>query len=351
MATRTFDLLTPHVIVSAVEQAYGLSLDGTLTAYPSYVNRVYGLRAVDGRELIVKFYRPGRWSRDCILDEHRFLADCARAEVPVVAPLDLAGGESLGELVVEDEDGGFFFAVFPKMGGRNFDAEAEGDWRRLGSILGRLHLVGSRARADARPVCGPLTLTKPLYEGLLAEGLVHPDLSDEFESICASVLEPLGPVFASLGTQRIHGDCHRGNILDRPGEGLLLIDFDDMMTGPAIQDLWLLLPDHADKCRRELGLLVEGYEAFLPLDPREPPLIEGLRFMRMVYFLGWRARQRNDRWFRESFPDWGSKAFWTTELEDLRDQAELALQASPLSVLPPPCGEEGEDEAIAPWES
>ena len=101
-----------------------------------------------------------------------------------------------------------------------------------------------------------------------------------------------------------------------------------MMRGPAVQDLWLLLPDHAERCRRELGLLVEGYESFLAFDRRELELIEGLRFMRMVYFLAWRSKQRDDLWFRESFPDWGGKAFWETELEDLRDQAELVLQGS-----------------------
>ena len=211
------------------------------------------------------------------------------------------------------------------MGGRNFDAEADEDWLRLGAVLGRLHAVGGIREAPFRLRCDPIGLTRPLLHGLLDEGLVHPDLAGDFEELCAGVIDSLAPRFESLLFRRIHGDCHRGNILDRPGSGLLIIDFDDMMTGPAVQDLWLLLPDHAAECRRELGLLVEGYEAFLPFDRRELELVEGLRFMRMVYFLAWRSKQRNDTWFRESFPDWGNKAFWTTEIEDLRDQAELVL--------------------------
>jgi Ser/Thr protein kinase RdoA (MazF antagonist) len=264
---------------------------------------------------------------DCILDEHLFLRDCGDAELPVAVPLELRGGESLGELILEDEEGEypFLFALFPKMGGRNFDAEADEDWLRLGAVLGRLHAVGCKRDAPSRMRCDPVNLTKALLGGLLDEDLVHPELIAEFEDLCLGVIDFLAPRFEGLAFRRIHGDCHRGNILDRPGSGLLIIDFDDMMTGPAVQDLWLLLPDHAAKCRRELGLLVEGYEAFLPFDRQELELVEGLRFMRMVYFLAWRSRQRNDKWFRESFPDWGNKAFWTTELEDLRDQAELVL--------------------------
>lgn len=323
----SFDNLSPDSIAAAVEGSLGLGTDGMISAYPSYVNRVYGMRVDDGTEIVAKFYRPGRWNRKGILDEHSFLRDCAEAELPVAVPMALEGGDSLGELVLEDETGesSFLFALFPKKGGRNFDAEADDDWLRLGAVLGRLHAVGGLRAAPSRLRCDPLSLTLPMLRGLLGEGLVHPEMAAEFETLCSGIIDFLAPKFEGLAFRRIHGDCHRGNILDRPGSGLLIIDFDDMMTGPAVQDLWLLLPDHAAQCRRELGLLVEGYEAFLPFDRRELELVEGLRFMRMVYFLAWRSRQRNDRWFRESFPDWGNKAFWTTELEDLRDQAELVM--------------------------
>jgi len=328
----SYDLLSPDAISAAVEGSLGIGSDGTLSAYPSYVNRVYGLRLDDDREIVVKFYRPGRWSRACILEEHRFIADAAEAELPVATPLALEGGDTLGELILEDEaeESAFYFAIFPKMGGRNFDAEADDDWLRLGAVLGRLHAVGGLRKAPKRLVCSPESLTAVQLQELFDQGLVHPEVALELREICARVIDFLAPRFAGLATRRINGDCHRGNILDRlggsqGGEGLYIIDFDDMMTGPAVQDLWLLLPDHAEKCRRELGLLVEGYETFLPFDGRELALIEGLRFMRMVYFLAWRARQRHDKWFRESFPDWGNKAFWLTELEDLRDQAERVL--------------------------
>jgi Ser/Thr protein kinase RdoA (MazF antagonist) len=347
----SFDLLSPDAISAAVEGSLGMGVDGTISAYSSYVNRVYGLRLDDGREIVAKFYRPGRWTREAILDEHRFIADAAGAELPVAVPIALSSGDTLGELILEDDSGesAFNFALFPKMGGRNFDAEADEDWLRLGALLGRLHAVGGQRSAPSRLVCRPESLTAPQLEELLSQDLVHPEAAPELETLCREVVSRFGPRFEGLAMRRIHGDCHRGNILDRLTEGLYVIDFDDMMTGPAVQDLWLLLPDHADKCRRELALLVEGYENFLPFDRRELELIEGLRFMRMLYFLAWRARQRHDKWFRESFPDWGTKAFWMSELDDLRDQAELALGDSGMALLGGE-EEEDEDEDFASWE-
>lgn len=326
-----FDLLGPEAVVEAAEAALeGIRLDGTVNTYPSYVNRVYGLKSEEGAEFVAKFYRPARWGRAAILEEHRFLEDCASSEIPVVRPLALAGGGSLGEAVLEDDEGNehpFLFALFPKMAGRNFDAEADEDWLRLGSLLGRLHSVGRLRSAPHRLRCSPRELTLPQLRYLLDAKLVHPELRDVFEELCAGLLSEIEPLFEGIPLRRIHGDCHRGNILDRSAAGLLVIDFDDMMMGPAAQDIWLLLPDHADACRRELGLLVEGYESFLPFDRRELILVEPLRFMRIIHFLAWRARQRDDLWFRASFPDWGNQAFWIKELEDLGDQARIVRAA------------------------
>jgi len=330
----SFDSLSPELAAQAVEEAYGLDLDGPVEIYPSYVNRVYGLREEEGRGFVAKFYRPGRWKREAILDEHRFMADCAAAELPVAVPLPDSDGETLAELSLEVDspDGkpgteeSYLFALFPKMGGRNFDAESDEDWLRLGSIVGRLHAVGRQGSAPNRLTLTP-ELTQSYVAGLLSSGLVHPDCRTEFEELAREGLELAAPRFEGLRLQRIHGDLHRGNILDRPGSGLLLIDFDDMMTGPAIQDLWLLLPGRASESAREIGLLSEGYEEFSAIDSREYGLIEPLRLMRMLYFLAWRASQRSDYWFKREFPDWGGKAFWIQEVEDLRDQVGVLRQA------------------------
>jgi Ser/Thr protein kinase RdoA (MazF antagonist) len=202
-------------------------------------------------------------------------------------------------------------------------------------VVARCHAVGRRRTAAHRAVCLPETLTAGFVAGLLESGLVHPDLRGEFAAVCTEALELITPLFKGVFLQRVHGDCHRGNILDRPGTGLLIIDFDDMMNAPPVQDLWLLLPDRAPDCRREIALLIEGYERFLGFDPSTLVLIEPLRLMRMIYFLAWRSHQRHDHWFARAFPDWGGRAFWIRETEDLREQlsaVEESLEAGPLPV-------------------
>jgi Ser/Thr protein kinase RdoA (MazF antagonist) len=315
--TGSFDALSPQAAISAVEHAYGRRLDATMESYPSYVNRVYGLRTEDGERLVVKFYRPGRWQAQAILEEHRFILDCADDEIPVIPPLPGLDGQTL------QETGVFRFALFPRVGGRDFEPEADDDLLRLGGLLGRCQAVGARRQAVARVRCRPDTLTAGFVRELLEEAQVHTSCAAELEDICSVTLRLITPLFEGVPLTRIHGDCHRGNIINRPGQGLAIIDFDDMMSGPAVQDIWLMLPGYASESRRELELLLEGYERFTPFDRGTLRLIEPLRFMRMIYFLAWRARQREDYWFRASFPDWGTKAFWITETEDLKVQAEV----------------------------
>ncbi len=315
-----FDRLPPDLVIAAVESFFDMRLDGMVTPYASYVNRVYGIRSDDGGEFVVKFYRPDRWTDEAILDEHQFLRDLSAAEVPVVAPLEDGDGDTLFGVDTED-DLSFSFALFPKRGGRGFDAESDEEWVRLGSLVGRVHLVGELRDAPSRYVVDPFRWTLPFVQELVKEKVVHPDLSEELLEITSAALERAAPLVSGLQHLRIHGDCHRGNILDRSGEGLLLIDFDDMMTGPAVQDQWLLLPDHADNCRREITMLLDGYEQFRPFDRREIDAVEALRFMRMVHFLAWRSRQRHDHWFSRDFPEWGNHAFWVKEVEDLREQS------------------------------
>lgn len=334
MLAGSFQLLSPGLALQSVDDVYGLELDGTLDAYPSYVNRVYGIRGEDGERFVVKFYRPGRWSREAVLDEHRFLLDCAEAEIPVIAPIRGSDGETLHAVIAtadgnaaeargRDDTQTFLFALFPRTGGRSFEPENDTDLERLGALLGRCHAVSAQRDAPNRVVCAPAPLTASFVEELMADGLVYADSREEFAGICAETLERISPLFEGMPRRRLHGDCHRGNIIDRPGSGLVLIDFDDMMSGPPVQDLWLVLPGYAADSRRELELLLDGYEKFAPFDRESLRLIEPLRFMRMIYFLAWRARQRDDYWFRESFPDWGSKTFWIKELEDLRQQASV----------------------------
>ena len=316
----SFEELSPALAIEAVEEAFGLRLDGTLSVFSSYVNRVYGLRSDEGEGFVVKFYRPGRWSSEAILEEHGFIAECAKAEIPVVPPLPDLGGCTLASLELETDSGSSLwnFALFPKRGGRSFDAEGDEDWRRLGSIAGRIHAVGAK-----RPFSHRLRMNSTLaasWVSLLAP-LVNKEFRADFAEIVEGTLGRISPRLDDFAQQRIHGDLHRGNILDRPGDGLLVIDLDDAMMGPPVHDLWLLLPGRLEECRRELSLLLEGYSDFAALEEGSVAFIEALRFFRMLHFLAWRSRQRDDAWFKRDFPDWGSRAFWIAEIEDLREHA------------------------------
>jgi Ser/Thr protein kinase RdoA (MazF antagonist) len=309
----SYEQLTPDELLNAVESATGLAMTGLTVALPSYINRVYELRAKDGTKLIAKFYRPGRWSKEVIMDEHRFALDCMESELPVVAPLELTTGETLGQ------HGDFLFALYPKRAGRQLEITSDGDWGRIGSLVGRLHICGEKRPAPNRIVIDPRLSALHDVEFLCAQ-VIPERFRAQYRGIAGMIIEQSSPVFESAERIRLHGDCHRGNILDRLDEGLLLIDFDDMAMGPPVQDLWLLLPDRPAACGREIDLFLEGYERFRKFDRMSLRCIEPLRAMRMIYFLAWVSRQANDAIFKRNFPDWGIDSFWQREIGDLREQ-------------------------------
>lgn len=312
-----FSSLTPDVLLTAVENEVGERLTGLTSPLPSYINRVYELLAFSGKRYVVKFYRPGRWKKEAIEEEHRFMLDCVANEIPVVPPLPLANGRTLGEV------GGILFAVFEKRAGREMELNTDDDWKRVGTLLGRVHMTGAAGESPHRVHLHPEKSLRDDIKWLLAGTDIPPHLVKEVKATLETVHAAAGEAFAAIGdadTIRLHGDCHLKNFLSRDQEGLLIIDFDDMATGPAVQDIWLLLPDRVDHCRREFNLLIDGYERFRDFDDRTLRLVEPLRAMRMIYFLAWCSRQKKDYRFKTLFPDWGSENFWRSELNDLTRQ-------------------------------
>ncbi|NLG19578.1 MAG: serine/threonine protein kinase [Fibrobacter sp.] len=316
----SFENLMPESILDAAEHALETRLTSLISPFPSYINRVYELRAADGDKMVIKFYRPGRWSREAILDEHRFIFDCQEAEIPVVTPLCFKNGESLGEY------NGISFAIFPKRSGRQLEINDNSDWCRLGSLIARMHLVGERRNAPARLTIEPSVSTASDLEHLY-KNVIPPRFGNQYRDTAMRLIDISAPLFEDVRKIRIHGDCHRGNIMDRLDEGFLLIDFDDMAMGPPVQDMWLLLPDRPDACRREIELFLSGYERFRTFDRASLRCIEPLRAMRMIYFLSWCSRQAQDFQFRRNFPDWGSDSFWQKEINDLREQLGFVCEA------------------------
>jgi Ser/Thr protein kinase RdoA (MazF antagonist) len=136
-------------------------------------------------------------------------------------------------------------------------------------------------------------------------------------------------------TIRLHGDCHPGNILwtpaDQAGGGPHFVDLDDARSGPAVQDLWMLLSGERADQTQQLSALLDGYEQVRDFDRRELALIEPLRTLRLIHYSAWLARRWQDPIFPANFPWFGTSDYWQGQVHMLVEQAE-AMQAPALMV-------------------
>jgi Ser/Thr protein kinase RdoA (MazF antagonist) len=320
-----YEHLTPDVVMSAVETC-GFECTGSILALGSYENRVYQIGVDDGF-VVAKFYRPGRWTSAAILEEHEFALECAAREVPVVAPLAY-DGETL------HEHDGYRFAVYPRRGGRwpELGTEEERVW--MGRFLGRLHAVGGMRRFAERPTLSRDELGRRSVDELLASDWIPPHLVDSYESITEHLLEQIDDCFEAVGPYRqlrIHGDCHRNNVL-WTDDGPHFVDLDDCMNGPAVQDLWLFLAGNRDEMSAQLGDLLEGYGQFCDFDYGELRLIEALRALRLMHYTAWITRRWHDPAFPRAFPWLGEARYWEQHVQALLEQ-RAALDDPPLAVL------------------
>ncbi len=316
-----FHHLTPDLVLDMVETALGARCSNICRPLNSYINRVYEVFKADGEAVIVKFYRPGRWSRDALRDEHDFLLELQAFEVPVIAPLLNADRQSVHEA------NGMYFALFPKKGGRICDEFDEQQWRELGRLIARVHVVGAEHAPRDRVRWHPLEAT----ERHLATILAADDLLSEFRSVyedtVRGLIADMTPLFEDLEEIRLHGDCHHQNIIYRPNESFFVIDFDDMATGPAAQDVWMLLPGRLRDVLLELDWFLDSYEMFRDFDRASLRLVEPLRTMRYVHFTAWCVRQAADGGFKRLEPSWGSRTYWQREVDDLKEQEEYIRNA------------------------
>ncbi len=264
---------------------------------------------------VVKFYRPGRWTVDALLEEHDFMFDLVDADVPVVAPLADAEGNSLFREAPE-----IWGALFPRRRGRPFEDPDDAGWQELGRTLARVHRAGDEQVPDHRIVWHPLESGYFHLDLILDHLEAQPDLQHRYEDVATELIEAVAPRFDETVYTRIHGDMHPANLMRRPDEhGLFLIDFDDMAFGPPVQDLWMLLPERADRCDRELSHLLTGYRMIRDFDQDTLEWIEPLRAMRFLHFTAWCVQQQQDR-SRRNDQDFGSQGWWNRELAALQDQ-------------------------------
>jgi Ser/Thr protein kinase RdoA (MazF antagonist) len=320
-----YDRLSPDAVIQALEGT-GLCPDGRILALNSYENRVYQVGIEDAVPVVAKFYRPGRWSDAAILEEHSFAWELADAEIPVIPPLRFDGQTLL-------QSAGYRFAVFERRGGRwpELGRPDEREW--MGRFMGRMHALGKAGRFVHRRRLDATELGETARDTVL-DGDWMPDyLADKYEQVTQEILEEIAWCATDWGgasTFRIHGDCHRGNVLWTDA-GPHFVDLDDCRTGPAVQDLWMLLSGGPAQMRSELTDLLAGYEQFCPFDRSELSLIEPLRSLRMIHYSAWIAQRWHDPAFPKAFPWFAEPRYWEQHHRALEEQLS-ALRLPPLSL-------------------
>jgi Ser/Thr protein kinase RdoA (MazF antagonist) len=332
--------LGPDAVLDALD-AVGLRGDGRLIQLNSYENRVFQVFLEDGRVVVAKFYRPRRWSDAQILEEHGFAAELAAAEIPVAAcwtlTIDVASphapgvslkGPTLAEVMTPL--GAQRFCVTSRLAGRAPELEAAGTLEWLGRLIGRIHSVGALAPFRFRQTLNMQTFGFDNRDWLLSKDIIPLDAVSTWRSATDAALDAAGEAFDRVGALpplRLHGDCHPGNVL-WSADGPHFVDLDDAVTGPAIQDLWMLLSGNADAMRLQLRELLAGYTMFMPFDSKQRALIEPLRTLRMIHHSAWIARRWNDPAFPIAFPWFEGAAYWQQQARQLREQLD-AMRAPP----------------------
>lgn len=325
--TEYFYKLTPEAIMDAVE-LYGLKPTGRTLPLNSMENRVYEIeienddaKTVSENFVVSKFYRPGRWSMEQIKDEHIFLKDLIASEIPAIAPI-----EHNGETVFKHDESGLFFCLFPKKGGRHKDELKDEEVEILGRTLARLHTVGRQKKSEHRVELTPQTYGLGNLQMIEEANVLPSHLRETYPALVKQIVEMITPHFKDKPLQRIHGDCHWGNVL-WDEEIPFFVDFDDMVRGFPVQDIWLLIPGRDQEAIQKRNLLLSAYEEIADFDYSSLKLIEPLRTLRYIHFSAWITKRWEDPSFKAAFPHFADGSYWDVQAADLQEQIRLIDQA------------------------
>lgn len=309
-----FDHLLPEVIFESVE-ILGGRCTGRFLALNAMENRVYDVEMEDGPHLVVKFYRPGRWSEPTLQTEHDFLKKVEAAEVPVVSPL----ADSTGKTLFKKD--GLYYAIFPKRPGRLEPELNKEQLMRLGRYLARIHNVGDSMKNLPRGQLTPQTYGRDSLKILLEQKVLVGNLANIYSQLVGEVVDRIEPLFEGQETTLLHGDCHAGNILWR-GDEPYFIDFDDMLYAPPVQDFWMMIGGDDEYAMKNRDILIDAYLEIRDFDERTWKLVEPLRALRMIYFNAWIANRKEDGAFKQAFPHFGTESYWQQQVENLSGQLE-----------------------------
>lgn len=314
--------LNPDVILNAVE-SLGFSCNGSLTPMNSYENRVYQVGLDNDKPVIVKFYRPERWSNAAILEEHEFAQELASLEIPVVPPMVIKQNTL-------HEYEGFRLALFPRVGGRALEVDNMSQLEQMGRLIGRLHAVGSQRKFQHRISIDVNTYGHQPYQFLQEHHFIPPEIKHNFTLVMETNLQLITQHMQALHDVpyiRLHGDCHAGNILCNDQQ-FFIVDLDDCLMGPAVQDIWMMLSGSPEENKIQLQHILDGYYEFYDFDLRELKLVESLRTLRMIHYCGWLAKRWEDPAFPANFPWFNTPKYWDNQLHMLREQEAILTQSS-----------------------
>jgi Ser/Thr protein kinase RdoA (MazF antagonist) len=317
--TKFFFELGPDEILQAVD-SLGLRTTGRVLQLNSMENRVYEVEIESKSEnpsehfKIVKFYRPNRWTKEQILEEHEFLLDLEEYEIPVIPP-----SKFQEQTLFEDKKLNLFFTLFRKQGGRSPEEFNTEELEQLGRLMARVHNVGAMKKANHRISLNPETFVINNLNFLLDQKKIPPHFENTFKLTLEEIYKKTKESFKNINYIRVHGDCHLGNVIKRD-DIFHLVDFDDFMMGPAIQDLWLLIPGRDEYAINQRNILLNEYQTVRDLNFEELGLIETLRTYRMINFTAWIAKRYDDPAFKNAFPFFESPTYWDEKINDFREQ-------------------------------
>ena len=326
MSEHPYERLTPDTVIRAIE-SLGYEPDARIFGLNSYENRVYQVGMQDGSSIVVKFYRPGRWTLSQIREEHHFSEELSGLEIPVIPPLKHAQ-----QSIFEFED--FQLAVFPLFIGRPLELDDLNNLLVMGRFIGRIHSVGIKSNFTERLEISIDRFAISSREFLLENNFIPTELIPAYETLSKDLIDRIDSWFSDHGAVnklRIHGDCHAGNVLWK-NNAPNFVDFDDTMNGPAIQDLWMMLSGSRDQKQAQLLELVEGYNEFFSFRVSELSLIESLRTLRIMNYSAWLARRWSDPAFPRNFPWFNTDRYWSEHILQLREQFSV-LDEPPLEIL------------------
>lgn len=306
--------ILPEVIFDAAE-TFGGRCTGRFLALNAMENRVYDIEMEGGTRVVIKFYRPGRWSRETIQSEHDFLRALEAAEIPVVCPIADASGKTLFET------NGVIFTIFPKRPGRLEPELNKEQLTRLGRFLARLHNVGAETKGAPRLTLNPQIYGRDSLKFLKEKNLLPLQMAGRFEQLVTEICDHSEPLFEDVENVLLHGDCHAGNILWNKDDPYF-IDFDDMLYAPPVQDCWMLTGGDDSYGIDMRNQVLDAYEEIRAFDHSTLRLIEPLRALRMIHFTTWIAKRWEDGAFKLAFPTFGSDRYWQEQIEGLSLQLQ-----------------------------